>query len=68
MPDLDPAFSELARVVRPRGRVVVCASDPTGMAKVPTNSTGWGSEERRCRQYQARQLHGSDPANTAGGR
>ena len=41
MPDLAPPFAELARVVRPRGRVVVCAGDPTEMAKVPTTAYGF---------------------------
>ena len=40
MPDLAPPFAELARVVRPRGRVVVCAGDPTEMAKVSVPRTG----------------------------
>ena len=41
MPDLAPPFAELARVVRPRGRVVVCAGDPTEMAKVPATAYGF---------------------------
>ncbi|HZA73081.1 MAG TPA: methyltransferase domain-containing protein [Propionibacteriaceae bacterium] len=41
MPDLAPPFAELARVVRPRGRVVVCAGDPTEMAKAPATAYGF---------------------------
>ena len=41
MPALAPPFAELARVLRPRGRRVVCAGDPTEMAKVPTTAYGF---------------------------
>ena len=41
MPDLAPPFAELARVVRPGGRVVVCAGDATEMAKVPATAYGF---------------------------
>ena len=41
MPDLALPFAELARVVRPGGRVVVCAGDPTEMAKVPATAYGF---------------------------
>lgn len=39
--DLDRAFAELARVLRPSGRVVVGVVDPTEMAKVPFTAHGF---------------------------
>jgi len=39
--DLDKAFAELARVLRPGGRVVVGLADPVAMATVPFTSHGF---------------------------
>lgn len=39
--DLDQAFSELARVLRPSGRVVIGLGDPAAMAKLPFTDHGF---------------------------
>lgn len=39
--DLDRAFTELARVLRPSGRAVVGLGDPAAMAKVPFMAHGF---------------------------
>ncbi|MDP7703811.1 class I SAM-dependent methyltransferase [Mycobacterium sp. TY815] len=39
--ELDPAFTELARVVSRSGRIVVGLADPDAMAKMPTSRHGF---------------------------
>ncbi len=39
--DLERAFGEIARVVRPTGRVVVGVGDPTAMAALPVTAHGF---------------------------
>lgn len=39
--DLDEAFGELARVLRPAGRAVICLGDPAAMAKLPFTPYGF---------------------------
>ncbi|MEV6562513.1 methyltransferase domain-containing protein [Nocardia sp. NPDC051756] len=41
IPDLDEAFAELARVLRPDGRAVICIGDPAAMAKLPFTPYGF---------------------------
>lgn len=41
VPDLGGAFAELARVLRPTGRVVVGIGDPEAMAKLPMTPYGF---------------------------
>ncbi|GAB2546339.1 class I SAM-dependent methyltransferase [Nocardia heshunensis] len=39
--DLDRAFTELARVLKPKGRLVIGIGDPKAMAKMPFTSYGF---------------------------
>lgn len=41
LPELDAAFSELARTVKPSGRAVVGMGDPEWMAKLPFTEHGF---------------------------
>jgi arsenite methyltransferase len=41
VPELQEAFTELARVIAPSGRVVVGVADPEAMAKLPFTSQGF---------------------------
>ncbi|WP_429424433.1 class I SAM-dependent methyltransferase [Nocardia sp. GAS34] len=41
VPELDRACAELARVLRPAGRVVIGIGDPDGMAKMPFTAHGF---------------------------
>lgn len=41
IPELDPAFTEFARVVRSSGRIVIGLADPEVMAKMPFTAHGF---------------------------
>ncbi|WP_216902022.1 class I SAM-dependent methyltransferase, partial [Nocardia alni] len=51
VPELDRACAELARVLRPKGRVVIGVGDPDGMAKLPF--TGYGFRLRPVAELTA---------------
>jgi len=51
VPELDRACAELARVLRPKGRVVIGIGDPDGMAKMPF--TGYGFHLRPVAELSA---------------